>query len=98
MRRGLVCRAWRLMDRLKAKETDPMGDLARMTAPLAGVSGGVLLTRMPLVLPPKPKWETDYLDWQADWHSRSGIQRQWPQWLEEGETGPADDSASMQRR
>ncbi len=86
------------MDRLKAKETDPMGDLARMTAPLAGVSGGVLLTRMPLVLPPKPKWETDYLDWQADWQSRSGIQRQWPQWLEEGETGPADDSASMQRR
>jgi len=65
--RGVAC-AWRLLERLQAKKVDPTEALRTQTEALAGTHGGILFTRMPLTLPPKPKWETDYLDWQREWH------------------------------
>ena len=79
------CLAWRLLDRLQAKKTDPLAALRAQTEGCPNVLGGVLFVRMPLVLPPKPQWETEYLDWQREWHASKGRHRPWPEWLETGE-------------
>ena len=75
-----VSYAWRVLDRLRPKSS-PIQDLEGVKA-LEGVYGGILLTRMPLTLPPKPKWETEYLDWQRQWHERTSVYKEWNQdWL-----------------
>ncbi|QDZ24565.1 hypothetical protein HOP50_13g71030 [Chloropicon primus] len=81
---------WRILDRLQAKKVDPLALLHQQTEGLAGTHGGILFTRMPLCLPPKPKWESEYLEWQEEWHKRSGRHRQWPEWLEQGDLGGSE--------
>ena len=103
--RGLSCirmtlrpwvSAWRILDRLKPK-VSALEAVKGITEPLHGVHGGVLFTRMPLVLPEKPIWEKEYLDWQRNWHAKAGKWRDWPDWLEKGDFAAAGgESASLE--